>query len=615
MLIIIFYLFKKMKCILLSGGLFQIYSNINENILSYEDLANILYLKYSKAKKDIEKLANIKTLDKRSINDINSVLINILNKNYDIKIGNLFEGQKENFETIDLNQLVSFLHKFQKVYFNYENLLYLLLDYNIFKLLDIDISQITFYLNIKEIFNDKENIPQKYLVFDNKLETLYFYHSLGCFTVYLSHLVKIDLKTENERKYIDEFNNRNLAVLNDKNIFFDFSLTFMIQCMNYIKFMENYETELKNCEGNTLSEKIRNKTGAYNIILIYRFFFKKGEIKRANFFICTDKILYTTYIGDNKRNCYYYLKKFYIENKYQKPDGFITKLSSNICLIEYSQLIEDLIKVRNEHPEIFFCNNPENTKKYLSRGLQIDMINNFVKKFNSNKVVLPQSIEESYLNIDTYEKFNNYISKNNMRFPLMLKFTGDKKKYEHLIINIVCEEGLKNFVTYFKEYTSEDKREKIKIVIQQFVNHGGYVIKLYRIKQKCFFYYRPSFPDSKKEYINKFEEYKRSFLELTTSYLVTKEYKKFWEKVNGVNEIYKNNVDEEFLTKVGESFENFSGDSLVGLDFVLDIEKGIYYLIDVNQFPGYKELYSEMGEIISEHLILGINKIKEKNKI
>ena len=604
-----------MKCILLSGGLFQIYSSINENILSYEDLANKLYLKYPKEKKDIEKYTNIKTLDKRPINDINSELINIINKNYDNKIGNLFEGQKENFETIDLNQLGSFLHKFQKVYFNYENLLYLLLDYNIFKLLDIDISQISFYLNIKEIFNDKENIPQKYLVFDNKLETLYFYHSLGCFTVYLSHLVKIDLKTEKEKQYIDEFNNRNLAVLNDKNIFFDFSLTFMIQCLNYIKYMENYETELKNCEGNTLSEKIRNKTGAYNIMLIYRFFFKKGEIKRANFFICTDKILYTTYIGDNKKNCYYYLTKFYIENKYQKPDGFITKLSSNICLIEYSQLIEDLIKVRNEHPEIFFCNNAENTKKYLSRGLQIDMINNFVKQFNSNKVDLPQSIEESYLNIDTYEKFNNFISKNNMKYPLMLKFTGDKEKYEHLIINIVCEEGLKNFVTYFKEYTSEDKREKIKIVIQQFVNHGGYVIKLYRIKQKCYFYYRPSFPDSKKEYINKFEEYKRSFLELTTPYLVTKEYKKFWEKVNGVNGNYKNNVDEKFLTKVGESFENYSGDSLVGLDFVLDIEKGIYYLIDVNQFPGYKELYSEMGEIISEHIILGINKIKEKNKI
>ena len=604
-----------MNCILLSGGLYQIYSNINENILSYEDLANKLYQRYSNSKKDIEKYTNKKSLDKRSLKDINSELIDILNKNYGNKIDNLFEGQKENYETIDLNQLVLFLQKFKKVFFNYENLLYLLIDYNIFKLLDIDISQITFYLNIKEIFNDKENIPQQYLVFDNKLETLFFYHSLGCFTVYLSHMAKMDLKTEKEKAYIDEINNRNLTVLNDKNIFFDFSLTFMIQCMNYIKYIENYESELKNCEGNTLSEKIRNKSGAYNIILIYRFFFKKGEIKRANFFICTDKVLYTSYIGDNKNNCYYYLNKFYIENKYQKPDGFITKLSSNICLIEYCKLIEGLIRIRNEHPEIFFCNNPENTKMYLNRGLQIDMINNFVTKFNSNKVVLPQSIEEYYLNIDTYEKFNNFITKNNIKYPLMLKFTGDKKKYEHLIINVVCEEGLKNFVNYFKEYTSEDKKEIIKIVIQQFVNHGGYVIKLYRIKQKCYFYYRPSFPDSKKEYINKFEEYKRSFLELTTSYLVTEEYKKFWEKVNGINESYKKNVDEEFLTKVGESFENYSGDSLVGLDFILDIKKGIYYLIDVNQFPGYKELYNKMGEIISEHIILGINKIKEKNKI
>ena len=197
----------------------------------------------------------------------------------------------------------------------------------------------------------------------------------------------------------------------------------------------------------------------------------------------------------------------------------------------------------------------------------------------------------------------------------MLKFTGDKKKYEHLIINIICEEGLKNFIEYFKTYTSEDNKEKIKIVIQQFINHGGYVIKLYRIKEKSYFYYRPSFPDSKKEYINKFEEYKRSFLELTTSELVTKKYKEFWEKVNGINNDYKKMVDEEFLSKVGEDFENYSGDSLVGLDFVLDVKKGIYYLIDINQFPGYKELYSEMGEIISEHVTLGIKKIRENNKI
>jgi hypothetical protein len=56
-------------------------------------------------------------------------------------------------------------------------------------------------------------------------------------------------------------------------------------------------------------------------------------------------------------------------------------------------------------------------------------------------------------------------------FPLMLKFIGESVEYEHLMINIPCEEGLKNFINYFKEYTKKDNKEKIKIVLQQFINH------------------------------------------------------------------------------------------------------------------------------------------------
>ena len=602
-----------MNCILLSGGLFQIYSNIVEDYLSYEDLTNKILNKYPNIKNILDKYKNIKKLESKSIEAINEAFIKELNIDSQKQISNnLFEGQKENFETIDLKQLHLFFDKFNKIYFNYDNLLYLLIDFNIFKLLDIKITNITLCLNINDILNNKEINTKKYIVFDNVLDNLYYYHSLGCFTVYLTHLVKIDLKTDKQMQYIDSFNDKNLVTLNDKGIFFDFSLIFMIQCVNYIKYIEKYDEELKSIEGDTLLEKIKKKTGAYNVMVIYRFFFKKGEIKRANFFLCTDKIMYTTYAGDNRKNCYYYLNKFYVSNKSQKPDGIIAKLSSNICIKDYSELIEDLIKVRKEHPEIFFSNNTENTKAYLNRGLQINMIYNFAQKFNSDKILLPKSIEEPYLNIETFEKFKEFLIKNNLQYPLMFKFSGDKKKYDHLIINIVCEEGLKNFVEYFKTYSSEDNKEKIKIVIQHFINHGGYVIKLYRINGKSYFYYRPSFPDSKKEYINKFEEYKRSFLELTTPELVTKKYKEFWEKVNGVNNDYKKLVDENFLSSVGEGFETFSGDSLVGLDFVYDIEKGIYYLIDVNQFPGYKELYNEMGELISEHMILGIKKIGEK---
>ena len=50
---------------------------------------------------------------------------------------------------------------------------------------------------------------------------------------------------------------------------------------------------------------------------------------------------------------------------------------------------------------------------------------------------------------------------------------------------------------------------------------------------------------------------------------------------------------------------------MFGLDFILDIEKGIYYLIDANGLPGYKELHDDMGEILTNHIIMGINKVKK----
>ena len=484
----------------------------------------------------------------------------------------------------------------------------MLFDLNVFELLNIETQNIEFCLGINNII-ETNNIEHKtIIVFDTKLENLLYYHSSGCFTVYLSHLVKMDLLNEEQLKYIEKFNEDNLVILNKHGIFFDFSVTFMVQILNYIQYIANYNEELKQYKGETLTEKIKNKTGAYNILLIYRFFFKKGEIKRTNFFISNDKILYTTYIGDNKKNCYFYFNKFYISNKFQKPDGIITKLSSKICLNEFGQLITDLIKIKQENPDIFFYNNPENTSAYLIRGLQIEMINRFIKEClkNNEKIFLPKSKEEEYIKIDTYEKFKKFMDDNDIKFPLMLKFSGETEKYDHLIINIVCDSGLKNFIEYFKDYTKNDKKEEVKIVLQQFINHGGYIIKLYRIANKSYFFYRPSFPDSKIEFINKYPEYKRGFLELSTNKLVSKEYKTFWQKVNGINDNYNKSVDENILSKIGEKFEKFSGDSLIGLDFLLDIENiddKKYYLIDVNQFPGYKELNKDMGDILQEHIM------------
>ena len=594
-----------MNCVLLSGGLFQIYANNEENYLSYEDIANKLIKSYSKQYLNIsnifEKYKKIKSGIK-NINKENEMFLKEFKDNN--KTFNLFEENKNNFEKIDLKLLYSFLNKFQKIFFNYDNLLYLLFDLNVFHLLNIETENIIFCLNIKELFQQDNIDYKKYIIFDTKLENLLYYHNLGCFTAYLAHLVKMDLVNDEQRNYIDKYNDDNLSIINKAGIFFDFSVLFMVHILNYINYISNYVKELKPFEGNTLSEKIINKTGAYNILFMYRYFFKKGEIKRANFFICNDKVLYTVFIGNNKKDCYYYLNKYYISNKYQRPKGILPKLTSKICLNEYGQLITDLIKIKKENNDIFFFVNPENITKFVNRGKQIYMINCFIKEcINDKKIFLPKTKEENYNNIDTYEKFKQFMKENDLQFPLILKFSGETINYDHLIINILCDSGLINFINYFKEYTKNDNKEKIKIVVQQFINHGGYVVKLYRIANKSHFYYRPSFPDCKVEFINKFEEYKRGFLELTTNFLVSEDYKIFWKKVNGVNDNYKNNVNEEIIIEIGKKFEQYTGDTLIGLDFLLDIEKKIYYLIDVNQFPGYKELNKDMEYILKDHIL------------
>ena len=114
------------------------------------------------------------------------------------------------------------------------------------------------------------------------------------------------------------------------------------------------------------------------------------------------------------------------------------------------------------------------------------MINQFIKENlkKDEKIFLPKSKEEYYINIDTFDKFKKIMNENKLNFPLMLKFSGDTEKYDHLIINILCDSGLVNFIEFFEEYTKKDKKEKIKIVLQQFINHGGYIIKLYRIANK-----------------------------------------------------------------------------------------------------------------------------------
>ncbi len=609
----------QMNCFLLSGGLFQIYSNPIDYFISYEDISakalSLYSSNYPNIMQTFSKYHNIIVLseyEQSNIEVINQGFINELNLESRKPISILFEDRKNNFETIVLKYLDLFIQKFKKVYFNYDNLLYLLIDYNILKLLGVDISKINFTLNIDFIIHKEKINPKKCLICDYDLNSLYYYHKLGCFTIYLCHLVKMSLPTQEDKDYINHINDNNIKIVEEKGKFFDFSLTFMIQSLNYINYMDNYDAELKDINGNTLSEKIINKTGAYNVLLIYRFFFIEKEIQRVQFFLCNDQIIYTTYIGDHFKNCYYYLQKYYLSRNYSKIDCVLCKLCTTCCLSTYPQLISDLSRIRKEHPEIFFNTNPENVEICLTRGLLINLMKNFINEIGSEELILPTTYEVSYTNVDSYSKFNTFLSRNNLQYPIMLKFDGPETRYDHLQINLICDEGLRNFIAYFKEFVGNNDKTKIKIIVQQFIQHGGYLIKLYRIRNQNYIYYRPSLPDIKEDMMNKCQEYKNGFFQFETKDMGTQKFKDFWQKINGENNNFHNYVNERFLGEVAAKYSEIYGDSLVGLDFIMDVKKGIYYLIDINPFPAYSELYNEMNQVFAEHFTLGINEARKR---
>ena len=152
----------------------------------------------------------------------------------------------------------------------------------------------------------------------------------------------------------------------------------------------------------------------------------------------------------------------------------------------------------------------------------------FSKEVNDPKVQLPVSHSVKLTDVYEYEQFKSFMEEKNLQLPIILKYSGPNEKYNHLIINIITEKGLQNYISFIKDF-SKGNEDKITLIVQRFVNHGGYVIKGYYIKGKSYFFYRPSFPDVSEDLVSKYEEYSRGFFQTTTSDLVKDAFKNFWK--------------------------------------------------------------------------------------
>ena len=599
---------NKLNYLILCGGLYQIYSNPKCNYTNYEDIINNLIENENNnsnnnidlIKEIINKYKNIKNEEniKEFINIINEKLNNFIQNNLNFN----------EFETINLSYLNDLYDKVN-IFFIHKNLMELYIDYKILEYFKIE-NKITFLLSN----NIEKNIllkPKNFICFDYNLTNLYVYYLKGCWTVYCTCLLKMNFKKNIIQPYFKELNNNNLEIIKNKSTFFTFSIFFFIQLNNYINIFQTVNKTITNIYSyNNILQNELNKINPIKCLTIYRYFHKEGEIKRAHLYICSNKVNFISYPGSlGEDNKYDNLLKLNIFGEF---DCFLAKISDAQDLNNFPNLIKHIEEYFKNNKNIYSLSSTEIKFKnmYLERDKMVEFINIFIKKFNNNLIKLPLSIPCKLTEVYNYEDFKFFLEKNNINLPIIIKYEGPTPNYNHLLINIINNFGLKNYCEYFKNY-SKGVENKITQIIQEFVNHGGYVIKCYRINKKCYFYYRCSFPDVSDELINKYEEYKRGFLETATSLLVKNDFKLFWKKINKNVEI-KNLVNEEFMSKVAEGFEKETGDTLIGLDFLFDYVNKIYYLIDVNQYPGYKELIPQFNEIIIEHVENYYNEFKNK---
>ena len=593
---------------IINGGLFQIYYDPVQKYNNYSDIkekivtcitnkfpnitSKSVYNIFNNYSNDKKRNLNVNQLKESIENELQS-LLNTISLN-DVRIFN-----ESDFQTIPLDYLKD-ISKEYKISFLYKTWIDMYIDYSIMTLLKID--NISYYLeNDESIQSLIELCPKNNIIFDFNLSNLYSYYTKGCITVYLTHLLKLVFSLNQDQSIFKKLNEDNLFVIREKGTFFTFSIFFFIQLKNYFPKLISVNRQSKDIVFNdSLFKEELSKMKLTNVLVFYRYFFKSGEIKRAHLFLCNDKVNYISYVGSLGQDNYDDLLD--IDKLHKNIDIILPKFSDAHEVKQYTKIIQSIIKYTSTHPNMRCMTNLSNIGIYLEREKMINYMQEFSKEVNDPKVQLPVSYSVKLTDVYEYNQFKSFMEEKNLQLPIILKYSGPNEKYNHLIINIITEKGLQNYISFIKDF-SKGNEDKITLIVQRFVNHGGYVIKGYYIKGKSYFFYRPSFPDVSEDLVSKYEEYSRGFFQTTTSDLVKDAFKNFWKKITKKNDL-KSIVDETYMNSVMEKHEKKSKDTLFGIDFLFDYQHNVYYIVDINQFPGYKELIPEFNTIITEHCLM-----------
>ena len=530
--------------------------------------------------------------------EFKNVLFNKLNINLNVLLEYLDEWITKNVNYLHKNQL-SFIKKINGNIYN-DNPFYLLID-------EICLSQyqiknnlsFNFYTQKELLSNELKNVISKNKIF------LYSYNpsilmkfkknfAENIFTFLLNTYLfcfKDLIPNEEENritndiiKYFEEEKEKG-NIYNKSPYIINSDINFLT---TNIFAYENFYYEVINnniCTFQSLVDYL-NKVNPKIVLVFTRFLTRKENFVKQRYFINGEDIIYKPHYGGVNKICNgkvdlviaksYELKDFeeyknifsFLENNYKMSNDihnfkyFVDKSLQNKFLEYFCCLIN-----KNE----FLDKSVYKYKLHIIKGITLDL-----KQFKAKNDIL------------------NTLQKNNIQFPIILKYTSNNPSFKHQISIILNEKYLDIFNKNYIEKIYNEKYETT-VLVQQITNHGGYVLKVYHMGNKNYIDYRSSLIDideNNKDLINELFQDK-GFWNFKTKIFESEEYRNnIWNKYSikdGVEEKIKKDKNlYDYILNIVKLFEIYSHMGLFGIDILIGNDNRIY-IIDANSLPGYKQ--------------------------
>ena len=254
----------------------------------------------------------------------------------------------------------------------------------------------------------------------------------------------------------------------------------------------------------------------------------------------------------------------------------------------------------------------------FNRYLVYDLLYNFVNEtkndLRQSNIVLevPYSIKyalnEELNNSKNLENLKN-ILKNDEKidYPFMMKPISCTHHEMKLILN---EEGLNNIFnneSIYKDFILNCK----EFIIQKYINHGGEMIKTFCINGESYEFIRPSTPNLDKDSSDKIS--KSGEFTLYNELIYQRKKNNFMNELIGNTENTIKILEDKFniVKNITLLFLEKTKITLFGLDYLYDSINNIFYILEINYFPSYRELGNKINSKFDQHVITFYNKYKE----